>query len=248
MNHRRRSVSAKVLLVVCVSVALAPVSSVRGEPGDAIRQYRLDPKLYDIWHGSKDRVYLTGIWKLKKLPQTRDNPPQDAGTTGGFAQPEYDDSSWPPAIVPWDVNLPYPPPANRRQRPKAGFSGVFWYRRTVDLPSRPPGTRALLFFGDVAEEADIFVNGRHVGSHKNSFVRGFRRGENIQTFTLDVTEAIRFGQPNTIAVRAFGLADRFDKVIGLLVRHALPPSSRVPAGDFLLEHAIGAVRRGIKDR
>ena len=174
-----------------------------------MRQYKLEPKWFDIWYGKKDRLYLTGLWKLRKLPGTRDNPADDPGTKGGFSRPEYDDSAWELTIVPWDINLPYPPPKSRHHRPKRGFSGVFWYRKTFELPTRPPNTSALLFFGDVHEEATVYVNGREMGRHANRFFTYFRRGDNIQEFALDITDAARRGQRNTIAVRVFGLADRF---------------------------------------
>ncbi|WP_206107640.1 glycoside hydrolase family 2 protein [Paludisphaera rhizosphaerae] len=55
-----------------------------------------------------------------------------------------------------------------------------WYRRTFPLAKPAAGTRFLLHFGAVDWEANVFVNGKAVGSHKGGF----------DPFTFDVTDAL----------------------------------------------------------
>ena len=70
--------------------------------------------------------------------------------------------------------------------------GVFWYYHEFTPPAATvPGRRLLLRFGAVDYLADVWLNGRHVGSHEG--------GET--PFTLDATSAIRSGATNLLAVR-----------------------------------------------
>jgi hypothetical protein len=73
-----------------------------------------------------------------------------------------------------------------------GYHGVAWYWRTFKAPANPhPNGRYLLQFGAVDYLAQVWVNAHAVGEHEG--------GET--PFTLDVTEAIRPGQENLVAVR-----------------------------------------------
>lgn len=85
-----------------------------------------------------------------------------------------------------------------------GYHGVVWYWRNFDAPKHPTAEgRYLLCFGAVDYIADVYVNGAHVGSHEG--------GET--PFTLDVTEAVKPGGANQLAVRVLNPgADRIDGV------------------------------------
>ena len=76
-----------------------------------------------------------------------------------------------------------------------GYRGaVAWYWRSFAAPSNPHrGGRYLLRFGAVDYRAEVWVNGQAVGGHEG--------GET--PFTLDVTDAIRVGKENLLAVRVF---------------------------------------------
>jgi beta-galactosidase/beta-glucuronidase len=69
-----------------------------------------------------------------------------------------------------------------------GLDGTAWCRRSFDLA----GTSGwwTLHFGAVMDDADVFVNGDHVGFHRGGFT----------PFALDCTGAVRAGT-NDIAVR-----------------------------------------------
>jgi len=70
--------------------------------------------------------------------------------------------------------------------------GVSWYWCTFECPANPrPQGRALLRFWAVDYLADVWVNDSHVGGHEG--------GET--PFVLDVTDAVRPGEPNRLAVR-----------------------------------------------
>jgi len=85
-----------------------------------------------------------------------------------------------------------------------GFHGVAWYWTTFTLASHlTPTERALLRFGAVDYQAEVWVNGVHVGGHEG--------GET--PFELDATAAVRAGE-NLLAVRVLNPGnERIDDMI-----------------------------------
>jgi beta-galactosidase/beta-glucuronidase len=67
-----------------------------------------------------------------------------------------------------------------------------WYRRDFDPPALAPGERLLLHFGAVDYEATVWVNDVRVGRHEGGYT----------PFTVDVTDALRDGGAQTVAVQA----------------------------------------------
>lgn len=69
------------------------------------------------------------------------------------------------------------------------YQGLVWYQRTFDAPKPAPGTRVFLRFGAADYTADVYLNGKRVGSHAGGFT----------PFAFDVTELLRDGS-NQITV------------------------------------------------
>jgi hypothetical protein len=67
-----------------------------------------------------------------------------------------------------------------------------WYRRTFTRPDVSGGKRVLLHFGAVDAEAQVWVNGKEVGSNKGGY----------HAFRFDITEAVKEGE-NELVVAAF---------------------------------------------
>jgi hypothetical protein len=108
------------MLFLLGQLALAPSASAMDKEAASRKAYeslvqkgKLDPQLYDIWAGKKDRIYLAGAWKIKKLEGTKyafDNqyeshgtleiknkpgkPIIDQGTKDGYWRPNYNDTKW----------------------------------------------------------------------------------------------------------------------------------------------------------
>jgi beta-galactosidase len=116
---------------------------------------------------SESLIELNGTWKF--MP----DPP------AGFERPELDDTSWKPIQVPshWAM---------------AGFTAGKdgGYRRHVNLPSNWQGRRIRIAFDAVYSGAEVWWNGRRVGSHLGG----------ATPFQLDVSAAAKTGD-NVIAVR-----------------------------------------------
>jgi Glycosyl hydrolases family 2, sugar binding domain/Glycosyl hydrolases family 2/Glycosyl hydrolases family 2, TIM barrel domain len=70
------------------------------------------------------------------------------------------------------------------------YSGVAWYWRSFNAPSLSAGQVALIHFGAVDYRAEVFVNGRLIGSHDGGYL----------PFEFDVTSLLRPGE-NQIVVR-----------------------------------------------
>lgn len=71
------------------------------------------------------------------------------------------------------------------------FHDVVWYRKKFRVPGKEAGKRAILHFGAVDYDAQVWVDGQQVCSHQ---------GGNA-SFSVDITDAL-VGDEHTIAVRA----------------------------------------------
>lgn len=110
-----------------------------------------------------------------------------ATTVPGFAQPDFDDGAWKAVDVPhnWDGYEGF------RQVKHGDRHGVAWYRREFTVPTEAAERAVFLYFEGVSSYAEVFVNGQSVGSHAGG----------LTTFTLEITNAVRCGETNTLALR-----------------------------------------------
>ena len=128
-----------------------------------------------------------------------------AGTGSGPASKSFGDASWRTVNLPhdWAVELPFDQSANAGHGFKPvgpGFArnNVAWYRRTFELPQTDAGKRFWLEFDGVFRDAEVFVNGWHVGHHESGY-SGFR---------YDITDLVVPGGKNVVAVKVD--ASRFE--------------------------------------
>ncbi|MBP5739049.1 MAG: hypothetical protein J6X38_08225, partial [Abditibacteriota bacterium] len=83
--------------------------------------------------------------------------------------------------VPWVIQEVYP-----------GYHGYAWYYRDFTCQKNPdPKGRYLLKFWNVDYKGDVWVNGKFVGEHEGA--------EGV--FVLDITDAVKVGKSNFLAVR-----------------------------------------------
>jgi beta-galactosidase len=69
---------------------------------------------------------------------------------------------------------------------------VTWYRKRFTMPEKHRGQKVLLEFEGVRQAATVYVNGADVGLYENG----------VAPFGFDITDQIRFGAENVIAVKA----------------------------------------------
>ncbi len=149
---------------------------------------RKEAKVY--FQDPRTRVPLNSNWRFKRQasPGAATEP-----EFVGAEQPGYDDSTWVAVTLPhtWDVTSdnPFPPPGH--------FRGIGWYHRHFDAPNDWQGRRAHVAFKGVFQVADVWVNGHHAGRHVGGFTG----------FTFDVTDYVKWGASNLLAVRVNNVLD-----------------------------------------
>ena len=107
-----------------------------------------------------------------------------------------DDRSWQPVTVPhtWNrIGYYRPDPASHVNTPETidKTQGVGWYSLRFTPPAAASKKRQWLEFDAASRTADVWLNGRRLGSHAGGFSR----------FRLDATDALRAGQENVLLVR-----------------------------------------------
>ena len=106
--------------------------------------------------------------------------------------------------MPWIIQDAFP-----------GYHGVAWYWREFEAPTNPhAGGRHLLRFWAVDYLAEVWLNGTRVGGHEG--------GET--PFVLDVTDSIRTGAKNLLAVRV--LNPSHERIDGIVLNET-PKQARV---------------------
>ncbi len=121
-------------------------------------------------------VSLCGEWQFRI-------DPDNLGTKRTWYVTNVPGDGWQKVVVPhtWQV-----------ESALAGYRGVAWYRRSIDVPPHWQQGAVRVEFEAVFHSATVWVNGVLAGEH-------LRKG--YTAFTLDITHALRWGQTNSIAVR-----------------------------------------------
>lgn len=119
------------------------------------------------------------------------DPKNEGREAKWFAAPREEAKS---TKAPWIIQDAFP-----------GYHGVAWYWREFAAPANPfPQGRYLLRFWAVDYLAEVWVNGIRVGGHEG--------GET--PFVLDVTEAVKPGASNRLAVRVLNPThERIDGIV-----------------------------------
>jgi beta-galactosidase len=111
----------------------------------------------------------------------------------------FDHSSWRLLSLPHDWSIEDLPGTQSPFDPNAisavdgGFTngGTAWYRKEFIAPAHWQGKRTQLQFDGIYMNADVWLNGRHLGNHPYGYT----------SFWYDVTDCLRFGGKNILAVR-----------------------------------------------
>lgn len=142
----------------------------------------------------------------------------DAGGDTDFWQPDFDASGWDSIFVPsvWQTQgYDHPIYTNTTQKfarnfgnedigyprdlPKAPtvYNPIGLYRHTFQVPADWAGRRVYLDFEGVDAAFYVWVNGQQVGYGEDSFT----------TDEFDITDYVRFGQENVLAVKVYRWCD-----------------------------------------
>jgi beta-galactosidase len=91
------------------------------------------------------------------------------------------------------------------------YQNVSWYRRHFSPPTEYKGRRFFLEFQGAAQITTVFLNGKAVGAHQGAYT----------PFTFDITDQVRFGADNVIAVRVDSRKHREIPPEGIVIDYLL---------------------------
>lgn len=123
----------------------------------------------------RDWMNLNGEWEFE----------EDPGCSG--AERKIYESSLHGTIC-----VPFCPESECSGVGKKDFMECVWYRKRVKTPKNWNRGRIRLHFGAVDYQADVYINGSHVGTHQGGYT----------SFCMDVTDYWNAGEENVIAVCA----------------------------------------------
>ena len=108
-----------------------------------------------------------------------------SGDPAGAEQLDYEDTDWQP------VTLPHNWGWEQAQKGESFYRGPGWYRRPLELTPKP-GKRYFLRFEAAGSVADVFLNGKQIGTHRGAF----------GAFCFEITKSLSSTGTNLLAVRA----------------------------------------------
>ncbi len=137
------------------------------------------------------RTVLTDGWEFAQawkdtLPESGKTPHDDPG----FASEAL---TWRPVRVPhdWAIEGPFDPSCPKGGAAKLPCRGVGYYRRTLTVTEKAKGKFIALRFNGVMARPEVYLNGEKVGGWDYGYM----------SFEVDISDKVRFGQPNTLVVR-----------------------------------------------
>lgn len=143
-------------------------------------------------HGTNQWL-ISGRWRLAEVPKVPDGGAA-ISTTG------YPAGDWLEAVVPGTVLTTlvergvYPDPdygLNNLAIPETLNKQDYWYRTEFLTPASLKGRHLTLTFEGINYTAEVWLNGKQVGSIKGAFIRGI----------FDITGLVVPGKPAALAVR-----------------------------------------------
>ncbi len=102
----------------------------------------------------------------------------------------FDDRTWQRLDLPHDWSVQATPRQDLASCTGYLPGGVGWYRKKLTIP-KTGGDKVFLYFEGIYARSDVYMNGRLLGHRPNGYV----------PLVYDVTDAVRLGEENTIAVR-----------------------------------------------
>lgn len=103
------------------------------------------------------------------------------------SKPTFNDKDWETVGLPHSFSIPY-------FMSKDFYVGYGWYRKQLDFNTEEIGKAIFLEFDGIFQEAEVFVNGKLVGTHVGGYTG----------FSVDISNTIKAGQ-NLIAIRVNNL-------------------------------------------
>jgi beta-galactosidase len=134
----------------------------------------------EIKIGTDRQIRLTQDWRFFK------------GDADGAEQPAFNDGAWRRVDLPhdWAIEGPF----DRKYGPHQGglpFYGTGWYRKHFIVPASAKGREFKVQFDGAMSNSTVWLNGQRVGGRPYGY----------ESFALDLTGAMKFGEENVLAVK-----------------------------------------------
>lgn len=121
----------------------------------------------------------------------------DIASDKGYELPGFDDSKWSAISLPHSWNTYettgelYPFIVKTEENDKLyWWIGWGWYRKHFSINRDNSGKKVFIEFDGVQEYCKVWINGKYLGDHKDGY----------GSFGFDVTQLIKFGEDNVLAV------------------------------------------------
>ena len=174
-----------------------------------------------------EQVFLNKYSGTVRTQNFNDNWKFYLGDASGAQASAFDDSSWDQVNLPHDYSIDQE--YSQKMEAESGYlpGGTGWYRKSFTVDKSLEGKRISIDFGGVYMNATVYVNGERLGTHPYGYT----------AFSFDITDYVKFGKENVIAVK---------------VEHQTP-SSRFYSGsgiyrdvDFVVTDAVHVDKNGTK--
>jgi len=131
----------------------------------------------------------------------------------------FDDKDWFAVTIPHTMRL-------EKKHNGGGdiYQGIGWYRRYFRIPTSNKNKKIEVYFDGVQSSCEVFLNGEKVKTHYGGYIG----------FVVDLTNKIKFGKDNVLAVRVSNMDDPLT-----------PPGKPLTKMDF---NYYGGIYRNVKMR
>jgi beta-galactosidase len=134
---------------------------------------------------------LTGFSQIREKQNFNKNWKFSLSDNAEFGNPDFDDSSWRILNLPhdWSIESEFSEKNSGRNAWLPG--GIAWYRKSFKVEKTDEGRHFEIQFDGIYRHSKIWVNGVFIGTQYDGYT----------SFYFDITEALKFGETNEIAVR-----------------------------------------------
>ncbi len=109
------------------------------------------------------------------------------GDPNGAEAPDFNDQGWKSVTLPHAWNEDSAFRVSIAELP----TGIAWYRKHFKVPMDYVGRKVFLEFEGIRQAGEFYLNGKHLGRHENG----------VMAFGFDITDVVKFGSENVLAVR-----------------------------------------------
>ena len=113
------------------------------------------------------------------------------GDASGADGEQFDDSAWKNVDLPHDYSIDQEYTTAGEAESGYKLGGIGWYRKNFKVDESLKGKSVRIDFDGVYMDSTMWINGHRLGNHPYGY----------SPFSYDITEYLRFGELNTIAVK-----------------------------------------------